>query len=91
MNHEWTPNEVNLLYQRIINTENELAKLIREQKSQIEFLGNDIKKAQLASDLVLQENKQIVDWLKLCDKAIKDLRAAQIQPKAEVKSKWFWK
>ena len=86
--HEWDNNEVTILYNRIIAIENSLAKLERDFKSQIDFLGNDIKKAQLASDIVLHENKQITEWLGLCDKAIKDLRNAS---KSEIKPKWFWK
>ena len=65
--HQFSNEETTLLYQRIINAENILAKLEREHKSQVEFLNQE-----------LGNQKTLIDanrgWIQICDKSIKEFR-----------------
>ena len=84
--HEWTNNEVTLLYNRIIASENSVANLEREGKSQVDFLAREV--AKLIDSIWKHES-----LLQICDKSIKDLRSSK-QDKNEVstpaKKGWFW-
>ena len=93
--HEWTDNEVTNLYNRIIASENLLAKLERDIKSQLEFLNQELTNQKTLTDT----NRS---WIQICDKSIKEFRIqlniitnaklSVLKPVESYKPNWkFWK